>query len=174
MNATSMRRRAVFSREASGIDWGAIATWALCFVLVVYLGRRGGGYDPCVHDQVGIAIWWIALAGVAVGSLPRSRPGNLALVALGLLAAFVVWTALSQGWTESASRTSADLARVAGYLGIFALAVFTRVSRESDRLIAAVAAGIVVVTAVALLSRLHPSWFPDAGQTANFIADSRE
>jgi hypothetical protein len=156
------------------VDWGAAAVWAICFGLVVYLGMKGGGYDPLVHDGVGIAIWWIALAGVAVGALPRRRVGTAAWVALGLLTAFVAWTGLSLGWTESASNTSADLARLAGYLGIFAFAVFTRASRETERLIGAVAAGIVVLALVALLSRLHPAWFPEAGQTASFIADSRE
>jgi O-Antigen ligase len=174
MNVTSMRRGTVLLREAGRVDWGAVAVWATCFGLVVYLGMKGGGYDPLVHDGVGIAIWWIALAGVAVGALPRRRVGTVAWVALALLAAFVAWTGLSLGWTESASKTSADLARLAGYLGIFAFAVFTRASRETGRLIGAVAAGIVVVTVVALLSRLHPAWFPEAGQTASFIADSRE
>jgi hypothetical protein len=174
MNGTSMRRRAALTEHARRIDSAAVATWLLCFGLIAYLGLNGGGFDPLVHDRVGIAVWWIALAGVAAGALPRRRPGSLAWVAIGLLAAFVAWTALSLDWTESTSRTSADLARLGGYLGIFSLAVFTRVSREAERLIAAVAAGIVVVTAVALLSRLHPSWFPEAGQTAKFIADSRE
>jgi O-Antigen ligase len=174
MNGTSMRPRAALLEHVRGVDPAALATWLLSFGLIAYLGLKGGGYDPLVHDRVGIAIWWIALAGVVVGALPRRRPGNLAWAALGLLAAFVAWTALSLEWTESTWRTSADLARLAGYLGIFALAVFTRVSRESERLIAAVAAGIVLVTVVALLSRLHPAWFPAADQTANFIADSRE
>jgi hypothetical protein len=174
MNGTSMRRRAGLLEHFREIDPAAVATWLLSFGLIVYLGLKGGGYDPLVHDRVGIGIWWIALAGLLVGALPRRRPANLAWVALGLLAALVAWTALSLEWTESTSRTSADLARLAGYLGIFALAVFTRVSREADRLIAAVATGIVVVTVVALLSRLHPAWFPAADQTANFIDDSRE
>jgi hypothetical protein len=174
MNATSMRRQGVLLRRASQAEWGAVAVWALCFGLVVYLGLEGGGYDPLVHDRVGIAVWWIVLAGIAIGALPRRRVGNLAWVSLGLLAAFIAWTALSLGWTESASSTAADLARLAGYLGIFAFAVLTRVSREGERLISAVAAGIVVVTLVAMLSRLHPAWFPEAGQTASFIDDSRE
>jgi len=169
-----MRQPAALLQQARRIDPAAVATWLLVFGLVVYLGLEGGGYDPLVHDWVGIAVWWIALAGVAVGALPRRRPGALAWAALGLLAAFVAWTALSLGWTESVARTSADLARVAGYLGIFALAVLTRVGRESDRLVSAVAAGIVVVSAAALLSRLHPGWFPEADQTALFIDDSRE
>lgn len=174
MNATSMRRGAGLLRGTSRADWGAVAVWGLCFGLVVYLGLKGGGYDPLVHDQIGIAVWWIALAGVAVGALPRQRPSRMGWVALALLVAFAGWTALSLIWTESTARTSADLARLSAYMGIFGLAVFTRVSRESQRLVGAVAAAIVVVGIVALLSRLHPAWFPGAGQTAVFIADSRE
>ena len=174
MNANSMRRGTALLRQPGGIDLGAVAVWILCFGLVVYLGMKGGGYDPLVHDPVGIAVWWIALATVAVGALPRRRVRGLAWVALGLLVAFAVWTALSLGWTESTTRTSADLARIAGYAGIFALAVLARASRKADRLLGAVAAGIATIVAVALLSRLHPSWFPEADQTANFIADSRE
>ena len=64
------------------VEWGAIATWALGFGLIAYLGLEGGGYDPLVHDRVGIAIWWVLLAGVAVGALPRRRLPVLAWVAL--------------------------------------------------------------------------------------------
>ncbi|MEX2447925.1 MAG: O-antigen ligase family protein [Solirubrobacterales bacterium] len=174
MNPTSMRRRIALLTQARSLDPAALAIWLLAFGLIVYLGLKGGGYDPLVHDRVGIAGWWLALAAVAVGALPRRRPGVTPLVALGLLGAFVAWTALSLSWTESTARTSADLARVATYLGIFALAVFAAVSREASRLVSAVAAGIVVLSIFALLSRLHPSWFPEATQTATFIDDSRE
>jgi len=169
-----MRRRAALAEQTRRVDLAAVAVWLLGFGLVAYLGLNGGGYDALVHDQVGILVWWIVLAGVAVGALPRCRPSVPAWAALGLLAAFVVWTALSLGWTESTARTSADLARVAGYLGIFALALLSRAAGDSSRLIGAVASGIVVVALVALLSRLHPSWFPEAAQTAEFIDDSRE
>jgi O-Antigen ligase len=156
------------------VDWSAVATWVLCFGLVVYLGLEGGGYDPLVHDRVGIAIWWFLLAGVAVGALPRRRPPVLACVALALFAAFVVWTALSLSWTESAERTSADLARVAGYLGAFSLAVFGAAPGSARRMVGAVAAGIAVVAVVALLSRLHPAWFPTSHETARFLSSGRE
>lgn len=158
----------------SRIDWGAIAIWLLAFGLIVYLGLKGGGYDPLVHDQVGIAVWWVLLAAVAVGALPRQPLGRLAWCGLGLLAAFVLWTALSLTWTESVERTTADVARLAGYLGVFALALFARDRQGARRLIGAVGAGIVVVSAIALLSRLHPSWFPEATQTARFLAPGRE
>jgi hypothetical protein len=167
-------RSGAAQEHARRVDWSAVATWALGFGLVVYLGLEGGGYDPLVHDRVGIAVWWVLLAGVAVGALSRRRPPTLACIALGLLAAFVVWTALSLSWTESAEKTSADLARVAGYLGAFSLAVFGAGASGARRMVAAIAAGIAVVAVVALLSRLHPAWFPTSHETAQFLSSGRE
>ena len=170
-----MRARPRNTDFASRIQWDAVVTWVLCFGLVAYLGIEGGGYDPLVHDQIGIGVWWVLLVGIIVGALPRVGPSRLAMVALGMLVAFVLWTALSLIWTESAERTAAELARAFTYLGVFALVLCVRAPREPRRLIAAVAAAIVLVTLLALLSRLHPAWFPaSADQTANFLADSRE
>ena len=165
-----MRRPAPLE-NAREVNWAAAAIWLLCFGLVAYLGLEGGGYDALVHDQVGIAVWWILFAAVAVGALPRRRPGRLAWIALGLFAAFAIWTALSLGWTESTDKTSADLARVLGYLGVFAIAILSRGFRESQRVIGAVAAGISLVFLIGLLSRLHPAWFPSAGQTGIILED---
>ena len=114
------------------------------------------------------------LAGALVGALPRLGLGRPAWVSLGLLAAFVVWTALSLGWTESVDRTWAELARVATYLGVFALALFVRGPGDARRMVGAVAAGIVFVAIVALLSRLHPAWFPEAKQTAGLLSGGHE
>ena len=173
MEAASTLARPAPLDLARRVDWGALPAWLLGFGLVAYLGLKGGGYDPLVHDQVGIAVWWVVLAGVAVGALPRTRLGPYAWGALALLAAFTIWTALSLGWTESAERTSADLARVATYLGVLFLALLARGPAAARRLVAAMGAGIVVVAIVGLLSRLHPSWFPEAVQTAR-ILDSHD
>lgn len=166
-----MRRPVASLDYVRRVDWGAVWTWLLCFGLVAYLGLEGGGYDPLVHDKAGLAVWWVLLLAVLVGALPRRRLSRLAWIALGLLAAFTVWTALSLAWTESVDRTSTDLARVAGYLGVFALVSFSRGRCESQRVIGAVAAGIVLVAVIGLLSRLHPAWFPEATQTAQFLID---
>lgn len=155
------------------VDWGTVAAWALAFGLVVYLGLEGGGFDPLVHDEVGIAVWWVLLAGVLVGALPRRRPSALAWGALGLFAAFAAWTTLSLGWTESPDKTWAELARAAGYLGVFALALFAQGRRGVRLAVSAVGAGVAVVALVALLSRLQPSWFPEASQTAEFLPSGR-
>jgi hypothetical protein len=175
MEATSMRAHPRKTDFAGRIEWDGLVTWVLCFGLVAYLGIEGGGYDPLVHDQVGIGVWWVLLIGVLVGALPRVGPSRLAMVALGMLAAFVAWNALSLIWTESGERTAAELARALTYLGVFVLVLGVRAPREPRRLIAAVASAIVLIAILALLSRLHPAWFPaSADQTADFLADSRE
>jgi O-Antigen ligase len=161
-------------RPLGQVDWGAVWTWLLGFALVLYLGLNGGGYDPLVSDQAGIAVWWVLLAAVAVGALPRRRLGTLAWIALGLLAAFLAWTFLSLIWTESAERTSIEIARLGTYLGALALAVFSRGPRGARLLVGAVATAIAVIALIALLSRLHPSWFPEGRQTARFLETGRE
>lgn len=169
-----MRSGAAAQQYLRNVDWAATAIWLLCFTLVAYLGLEGGGYDALVSDQVGLAIWWLLLLGVLVGAFPRRRPDSRALTALALLAAFVAWTALSLAWTESVDKTWADLARVLGYLGAFGLVLAIRGPGDGRRIVGAVAGAVLLVAVVGLLSRLHPSWFPDAGQTAVFLGDSRE
>ncbi len=169
MEAAQPLARSAPLEYARRLDWSALPAWLLGFGLIAYLGLKGGGYDPLVHDQVGIAVWWVVLAGVLVGALPRQRLGALAWAALGLFAAFTIWTALSLGWTESAEKTSADLARVATYLGVLFLALLARGSKAARRMLAAMGAGIATVAIVGLLSRLHPAWFPEAIDTARIL-----
>jgi O-Antigen ligase len=174
MESNSMRWRGAPESLLRRFDWGTAATWALGFGLIAYLGFEGGGYDPLVHDRAGIAIWWVLLATVAVGALPARHLPKSAWAGLALLMAFAAWTALSLGWTESAERTLADLARVAGYLGVFALAVLGRGRDDGRRLLAAVGTGIAFVALLGLLSRLHPAWFPAADETAQLLSGNEE
>lgn len=169
-----MRWRGMMAKIRADWDWAAAASWALCFGLVLFLGLEGGGYDPLVHDQVGIAAWWALLATVAVGLLPRRRLGPAALGALGLLVAFALWVGLSLIWTESVEKTFTDFARALSYVAIFALVLASRDGRETQRLIGAVAGAIVVVAIVALLSRLHPDWFPTTAQQTGKILEAED
>ena len=152
--------------------WSFVWPWLLGFALTVFLGLSGGGFDPLVSGQAGIAIWWLLLLAVLAGALPRRRPGKLALCALGLLAAFALWTALSLRWTESTEKTAADFAQWRRSSGSSP----SRCSRGQGgarQTIGAVGAGIVVVAIVALLSRLHPAWFP-SDRTGRFLETGRE
>jgi hypothetical protein len=158
---------------SSRIDFQAVAVWLLGFLLVVYLGMNGGGYESVIRGQVGIAVWWGVLLGLAVGALPLRKLRRNAWIALGALAAYVAWVALSSTWSSTVDGSFADLGRVTTYLGIFALALGLRGSRGARRMISALGAGIFVLAAVGLLSRLHPAWFPDAKETVSFLTANR-
>ncbi len=137
-----------------------LAEVVLPFALVFYLAMRGAGYDAVVRGEVGIAIWWIILLGVIVGLLPAVRLTPWAKVALGCLGAYLVWTALGLAWSNSDERTMIEVTRVACYLGVFALALLAQRNEGLRRMVGSIAAAIALVAILALLSRLHPSWFP--------------
>jgi hypothetical protein len=157
----------------TGIDFQVASTWLLGFGLTVYLGLKGGGFDPLVSDKVGIVAWWIVLAGLLVGAFPRRRLGTLGWAGLGLMAIFLGWTALSLAWTDSSGNTSAEIARISTYLAVFALGLSIRGSRSVRLMVSAVGTAIAFLALIALLSRLHPAWFPDATETARFLGGSR-
>lgn len=146
----------------SNRDWAGAATWLLSAVLVLYLGLENGGYDPIPRGQVGIAIWWALLVGVAVEALPVPGRTRAARAALGLLLGFAIWTALSLFWTESAERTATELARATTYLGVLALGIClaTRRRAGAGQVLNGVTAGLASIAALGVLSRLHMAWFP--------------
>jgi O-Antigen ligase len=145
-----------------------LAEVGLPFVLIVYLGLRRGGYDTVAFGEVGVAVWWVVLLGALIGVLPRARLSPVAWAAVGLLGAFTCWTALGISWSPSAEESTADLARVGTYLGVFALALCCQRPGTLRRAVSAVAAGITVIAALALMQRFHPSWFP-ANEAASRI-----
>jgi hypothetical protein len=148
--------------EALRFDWAGAATWLLAALLVVYLALENGGYDPIPRDQVGIAVWWLLLLGVAAQALPVPGRSKASLAALGLLGGFAIWTALSMGWTQSEERTATEMARVATYFGVFALGIclVTRRRAGARQVLHGVTFGLGLVAALAVLSRLHMAWFP--------------
>ena len=78
---------------------------------------------------------------------------------MGLLSAFLLWTALGISWSDSAERTLIEVGRVATYLAFLGLALSLR-RPGSLRLIAgAVGTAIATVAVLALLSRLQPNLF---------------
>jgi O-antigen ligase len=147
------------------------AAWVLGFALVAYLSFSNGGYDAVVRDQTGIAAWWLVLLGAGAGVLPL-RFSRLGWAAVGLLVGFAAWTALSTGWSESAERSWVDASKIATYLGFLVLALAAQRRGSARQTLNGVACAIVLVGVLALLSRLHPSWFP-ANDQATFLANSK-
>ena len=155
--ASLSRRRA--ARLSHALDAWAIGGWALGFAVVLYLAAAGGGYDPVVRGELGVAVWWMVLAGV-LGGVFSLRFGRLGWAATAMLAGFALWTGLAVTWSESAERTVAELARVTTYAGILVLGLLTVARRPALPLVAGAASAFAVVAALALGARLLPSAFP--------------
>jgi O-Antigen ligase len=142
--------------------------------LVVYLGIKGGGYDVVIRSEVGVAVWWLVLLGALVGVLPAHQVGRSSWAVFGLLAALAAWSVVGTLWSESSERSVLETGRIAMYLGVFALCTAV-CSRDRVRpLVNGVACGLVAIAAVAVLSRLHPAWFPaDAPITGQLVPGAR-
>lgn len=139
-----------------------LGTGLIPFALIVYLGLEGGGYDVIVRSQVGMAIWWLILFGALCGLLPVRRVSRSAWISLGAMAALVLWVGLSISWSDSSERSVAELARISTLGGVFVLALLVQGRDGLRRTLTAIAVAIGVIGLLALLSRLHPSWFPES------------
>ncbi len=148
------------------------AAFGLAFLLPTYLAFQGGGYDNVLRDEVGLAIWWIVLLGALVGVLPASGWDRRCWLGLGALAAFVLWSGLAATWSQSSERSVNELARLTMYAGVLVLALATITGSGRRQALGGLAAGIGLVSVLALVSRLHPAWFP-ANVTADFLPGAR-
>jgi O-antigen ligase len=137
----------------------AVSAWSLAFVLITYLALRGGGYDIVVRSEAAIAVWWIVLLGALSGILP-TRFGIQGWIPIGLLAAFAAWTGIAIGWSSSAEQSVIELGRIAAYLGVLVLAVALQGRTAARHTVNGLACAIGLVTVLAVLSRLHPQFFP--------------
>jgi O-Antigen ligase len=151
---------------ASGRRWlradpADVAAWAVPALLIVFVGLSNGGYDPIARSAVGVAVWWTVLVGTALGLLPVAGGGRPARAMLIVAIAFAAWTALSVTWTDSDERTVTELARVSTYLAVFTLALAVQGEGRWRYILHGVTAGVAVVCALAVLSRMQPSWFPE-------------
>ncbi|MBA2522101.1 MAG: hypothetical protein H0V25_02105, partial [Solirubrobacterales bacterium] len=139
---------------------GTLAAWLIPFALIVYLGMERGGFEQPVYSQVGIAAWWLVAVGFLAAALPVARVGRSGWIALALLAAFAGWTAIGVSWSSSSGRSVVEVAREVVYVGVFAVALLIGGRGRLRTTIGAVGAGCAVIACIALLSRLHPAWFP--------------
>ncbi|MEJ7788647.1 MAG: O-antigen ligase family protein [Thermoleophilaceae bacterium] len=127
---------------------------------IALLALRGGTYDIVARQEAGIAVWWVLALGFGLGVLPRSRPHPLVLVPLGALVVLGAWTFASLSWTDSDERTLAEGCRIIGYLGLLLLVVSALDRRTWRAAAAGLAAGALLVAALATTSRLAPGLFP--------------
>ena len=149
-------RRAAVPR----LDGPRIAAFVSTAALVVLYALRGGAYDLVAFTEYGIVIWSLIGVGFAVGLLPRRRPSRAVLVFASLLLAYAIWTAASLTWSASSERTTVEVARVLDYLGLVVLLATALDTRTWRPAAAGLGFGALLVSALALGSRLVPAAFP--------------
>jgi hypothetical protein len=132
-------------------------------VVVLYALRGDGSFDLVTRQENGLVIWWILAVGIALGLVPVRRPGAAAALTAGLLTLLTVWAACSLAWTESAERTTAEVARDLDYLGLLVLAATMLQRRTWRAAVLGLVAGAVAVCVLALASRLSPGSLPATG-----------
>jgi O-antigen ligase len=150
------------------LDPAGFAAWLVPAVAIVYLALNNGGYGVVERSEIGIAVWWLLLVGTLAGALPLAGGTKAGRALLIVLAAFAAWTALSMSWTESEERTAIELARTLTYLGVFAVALAVQREGRWRHLLNGVTTGVAGVCAIAVLSRLEPTWFPEV-VTGRFV-----
>ena len=156
------------SFEKSGVarlnrNTGALLTCLIAAAGLFYLAMRGGGYELTARAEIGLVVWWLVAVLGALGVIPAGRPNRSSLVMLGAMAALAAWTAIAIIWSPSAERGMIELERVLTLGGILTLGVLATPPRYARALLWGVAAAIVAVAAIGILSQLRKGWFPDYG-----------
>src|SRR5437588_9722900 len=155
-------------------DWpiDAATGWLLGFAPTVYLALSGGGYDIVARSEIGLVLWWVVLLGAIVGVFPRRPWHGRSWAAVVLLGGFLAWSWIAASWSQSEEQTLAETTRVATYLGVLVLGLSTSTRASARGLLLGLASAIALVSGLAVLSRLVPSWFP-ADTTAKLYATPR-
>ena len=154
------------SARESGVrrpaDPAAIVAFGLPAGAVLLYALRGGSYDLVIRQELGVAVWWILLLGLVTGVLPRAQaaPAWRLVPPLGVVALVAV-TALG----SDVHRERRANRQRAGAGPALRAASSPWSCRSSTRgrggpLRPGLAAGAVLVSLLALGSRLFPSLYP--------------
>jgi len=122
-----------------------------------------GSYYLPSRNTLAIALWWTAIAGLALRTFSLENATRASFALGGLLAALAAWTLASVFWAPSAENAFNEFNRVSLFFGLF---VFATLAVRRSSLIAwcnGLAIGISLVTLVALISRFDPGSFSDQG-----------
>jgi len=157
--AAAPRIQVAPGRRGSALLLVAAALLAAPAVLAFF----SGGYfaTGAQAGLVAAVAGWVVVALAAIlapDPLPRSTPGRVCFAGLAGLAA---WTAVSLAWTPTLDPALADAERAFLYLAVLTAAAATLRTRALARAVEpALAAGVLVVCAYALATRLLPELVP--------------
>ena len=106
-----------------------------------------------------LAIWALALIGIAAGFFPRQRPGSPALAAGACLGLLATLTGLSALWSSDPGASFDESIIALAYAGLFVLVILASRRGDARAWLAGLAIGLGAVAVFALGARLEPSLF---------------
>ncbi|MFA4927861.1 MAG: O-antigen ligase family protein [Patulibacter sp.] len=140
---------------------------------VVILGFSQGGYPVLVVAAYGVVLWWLLLVGLLTRAIPRPLPTTAGWATLGAVAGLAVWSAISLTWSVDPERGLTEVARLVVAGGSLLLGMSAVRAGRARALAAGVLAGLTVITAAGVLSRLQPDLVPQATETGEFLGSVR-
>jgi len=163
------RRKAARPR-ALGPEAGVWALLLLPAVLTVYLSFRAGGVYAGTIGSVALVMALLLLLRITLSPDPFSGVGAGLAITGGALGLYAVWCLLSAEWSGAPARAMIEFDRALLYwLTLIFFGSFARRAQRLDAVIRWLAAGVLVVCAVGLVSRL----FPDVIAVSPGVANHR-
>ncbi len=125
--------------------------------LLVGLALGGGGYSVASRHIVGLAVWLVLAALLALGAAGRATVRRPFYWASGLILGVALFSAISSLWSGSIELSVTEADRVLVYLGIFFAAfLVAQTSQRAQRFAEGLAISLVVIALLGLASRLLP------------------
>ncbi len=146
---------------------GPLAT-AVVAATLFWAAYDNGSYSFESWSVLAIAVLWGLAVAVIFGLAPRARIPTSPFVVGGLIASLALWTLASLLWSADAEATFEEFDRVALYLATFVSTALISSSNMVGRFADGLAAAIVAVAALALISRFFPGSFPE-GDLPTFL-----
>ena len=147
-----------FRRAEGGL--GAAGGPALLAAATVWLGFRGGGFDPRTQGIAAVAFAAATIVVVAFTPSSVERLRGALLLALVAIWAFAGWTLVSGAWSGAQGRAVLEYDRACLYATALVLfALLARGPRAVRNLLAATLAASLVLCLAALATRLAPDVF---------------
>lgn len=128
---------------------------------ILYLAFNGGGFFPGATGILAVVTAAALVIRIVTIRDPFAGIGRWAATILAVLVAYAVWVLLSGTWSDAPARAVLEFSRAVLYVLAFTLAASVPRTRTTLRLLViGVAAGIVAVCTVALVTRVLPDVWP--------------
>lgn len=134
--------------------WPGVAVAVAALVAVAAPAAANGAYFPTSWGWMGLGFGWVALLALLLRR--QVSLGPLEYATVGTLVALGCWTALSALWSSSVTQTMLETERTTVYVLGAAAVVFLVTRARVPALLGGVTAGLALVCAYALATRLFP------------------